>query len=440
MRVLFWGEESRAAQAASCLEGLARVELCPGRKSPNLAGQDALILDAVAEHDPAGILDRLASVRLTGVSCPVLVLTDNQAFGFFQALLRAGVWGVLSWPVKASSARRTIMRMALQSGLDLCGPAVAVCMGTPSPGDRLLPSCEIRQDSLQEGGREYWLLTGPGLAIDKVLGMLNAHHRVNGGHSGVCCQDRGMPLRQLCRMAEAALMEAFVSQEPGAHVPIGPDFNRTRPLLGAASQALCTHRVHDFISCMKEMPGALCRAGCGIADVAQCYNRLLLMAMDQQIPLAVKIGFLSPARLVAEHESLDSLFSHLTLLFLPLFKPMWEKSNQLSSQCAALLNEVSENCTSDIRLSELVKRYHINLSYCSEWFRKTTGQNFGNYLLQQRMEKASLLFQTGLFAPREICRKVGYRDVYHFTHSYKSFLMPNLKQDKHAQASSKGDK
>lgn len=438
MRALFIGEETRGAKVASCLQSLARMELCSGKKSPNLTSQDALILDAVNEHDPAGVLQRLGLLRLAGTACPVLVLTDNQTFGFFQALLRAGVQGVLPWPVKASSARRTVLRMALQNGLELCSPAAVVCLDTPHSGDTLLPESDLLQDRLQSAGREYWLLTGPGLTLFETVDLLNAYHRANGGHSGIGFADKSMALRQLFKMAEAVLAEAFVSTAPGAHVTITPDAKKTRPLLGAAAQLICAHRAQDFIACMRDMPGALRKAGCGIADAAQCHNRLVLMAMDQQIAPAARIGFLNPHQLVKEHDSLESLFSSLTMLFLPLFEPLWEKSDRLSPHCAALLNEVSEHCTSDIHLSELVKRYHINLSYCSEWFRKTTGQTFGNYLLQQRMEKASLLFQTGTFAPREICRKVGYRDVYHFTHLYKSFLV-RMRQDKRVQASSKGE-
>ena len=63
----------------------------------------------------------------------------------------------------------------------------------------------------------------------------------------------------------------------------------------------------------------------------------------------------------------------------------------------------------------------FNSSYFSSFFKKETGAGFADYLIQLRMEKAKELLKDTKDTVKEVCEKVGYSDVKHFTSMFRKY-------------------
>ena len=73
--------------------------------------------------------------------------------------------------------------------------------------------------------------------------------------------------------------------------------------------------------------------------------------------------------------------------------------------------------TSDEFCDWLVKNYDVAMITGSCF--GTEGEGFAKYLINIRMEQAKLLLRETNLPVTEICRKVGYNDLKHFTHTFE---------------------
>lgn len=67
-------------------------------------------------------------------------------------------------------------------------------------------------------------------------------------------------------------------------------------------------------------------------------------------------------------------------------------------------------------ISEMVG---LSTAYFSVLFKKTEGEGFAKYLINVRMEQAKVLLRETNLPVTEICRRVGYNDLKHFTHTFE---------------------
>lgn len=67
-------------------------------------------------------------------------------------------------------------------------------------------------------------------------------------------------------------------------------------------------------------------------------------------------------------------------------------------------------------ISEMVG---LSTAYFSALFKKTEGEGFAKYLINVRIEQAKVLLRETNLPVTEICRRVGYNDLRHFTHTFE---------------------
>ena len=72
-----------------------------------------------------------------------------------------------------------------------------------------------------------------------------------------------------------------------------------------------------------------------------------------------------------------------------------------------------------ITLEEVSGHVGFNASYFSTLFKKECGSNFLEYLSEVRMNHAKELLKETNLSIAEICEKVGYNDLKHFTKNFK---------------------
>ena len=61
----------------------------------------------------------------------------------------------------------------------------------------------------------------------------------------------------------------------------------------------------------------------------------------------------------------------------------------------------------------------LSPAYFSVQFKKAEGEGFAKYLINVRMEQAKILLRETNYSVSEICRRVGYNDLKHFTHTFE---------------------
>lgn len=88
----------------------------------------------------------------------------------------------------------------------------------------------------------------------------------------------------------------------------------------------------------------------------------------------------------------------------------------------AIIKEyIHQNFHQDISLNTIADLVHLNPVYASKFFKKQTDENFIDYLVQVRLEKAKEYLKDVTLKIADISKMVGYKSNKHFLKSFKSY-------------------
>ena len=79
---------------------------------------------------------------------------------------------------------------------------------------------------------------------------------------------------------------------------------------------------------------------------------------------------------------------------------------------------IEQNYMSPISLEDLAEKVGLNPAYLSVLFKKETGSNYKDYLVQYRMKIAQTLLKDTNDTIAQIAHKTGYRDARHFSKTF----------------------
>lgn len=105
-------------------------------------------------------------------------------------------------------------------------------------------------------------------------------------------------------------------------------------------------------------------------------------------------------------------------------RSFWEATASIGDNSTGIVNSVKHYIhmhymESDLNLSDIADRFHINYSYLSHLFKKRTGVNFSSYLTLVRVEAAKKLLRQTPLPVSEIARRVGFQDPQNFYRAFK---------------------
>ena len=80
---------------------------------------------------------------------------------------------------------------------------------------------------------------------------------------------------------------------------------------------------------------------------------------------------------------------------------------------------IQNHYSEPITLEEVSEVVGLSSAYFSVLFKKTEGEGFAKYLINVRMEQAKILLRESNISVADICRRVGYNDLKHFTHTFE---------------------
>ena len=94
-----------------------------------------------------------------------------------------------------------------------------------------------------------------------------------------------------------------------------------------------------------------------------------------------------------------------------------EQNQGLVGRILLLINENYSN--PELNLAFLSNKLGINSSYLSRLFKKSYGENFLEYIVKLRIQKACFLLETTKLKNVEISKQVGFEDDHYFTQVFK---------------------
>lgn len=102
----------------------------------------------------------------------------------------------------------------------------------------------------------------------------------------------------------------------------------------------------------------------------------------------------------------------------PLLKIEDEK--KLSPYIYDILNYIEKNYQTKIKLEDLSEHVHLNPSYLSKVFKEQMGISISDYILNRRINAATLLLKKDNKAISDIAMETGFYDTAHFAKAFKS--------------------
>lgn len=83
------------------------------------------------------------------------------------------------------------------------------------------------------------------------------------------------------------------------------------------------------------------------------------------------------------------------------------------------ISYIENNFASNLKLSDLADKFHMNYTYISEIIKKETGLTFTSYITRLRMEKARHCLEDNLMSIQQIAQISGYENTHYFSRVFK---------------------
>lgn len=117
--------------------------------------------------------------------------------------------------------------------------------------------------------------------------------------------------------------------------------------------------------------------------------------------------------------TVDTLFYELRKLQADMIRDILkERENDSLRPIRQAKQYIKNHFGEQLTLEEVSKEVGLSPSYFSTLFKKEISDGFAKYLINVRMEEAKILLRDTNISVAEICKKVGYNDIKHFTHTF----------------------
>lgn len=119
-------------------------------------------------------------------------------------------------------------------------------------------------------------------------------------------------------------------------------------------------------------------------------------------------------------KSVEELFAVLgNLVYGQMLAKIEEQKMDAERPVRLAKRYIQNHYSEQITLEEVSKEVGLSSAYFSVLFKKETEVGFAKYLMNVRMEQTKVLLRETNLPVAEICKKVGYNDLKHFTHTFE---------------------
>ncbi|MDF3005843.1 MAG: DNA-binding response regulator [Oscillospiraceae bacterium] len=173
------------------------------------------------------------------------------------------------------------------------------------------------------------------------------------------------------------------------------------------------------------------RAAVQVPD-ARGYELLeLVLAAGRMFAVRLHLNDQSdPVKDFAEHcelcGSAERLFDCLRCFQRRQLELLWEQQENEAIRPIRIAKQyIQQHYNEPISLEDVCAATGFSVSYFSTMFKKENGEGFSKYLAWIRIEQAKTLLQDTGLSIAEVCDRVGYNDLKHFTSTFKKITSLN---------------
>lgn len=132
------------------------------------------------------------------------------------------------------------------------------------------------------------------------------------------------------------------------------------------------------------------------------------------------------AKYLQKEKHTQQPFENLLLNVIKLLKPGKGLPKKTPAWAQEMKEIIQDHIDTNITLKEISKDLNISPSYLSREFSKYFGElSFGEYIQQQRIEKAKELMSNATYSLTEVAYLTGFSDQSHFTRIFKKITGQN---------------
>ncbi|UUZ79021.1 response regulator [Paenibacillus sp. P26] len=94
----------------------------------------------------------------------------------------------------------------------------------------------------------------------------------------------------------------------------------------------------------------------------------------------------------------------------------------VSDKVIAVIKNYVQECYRDAALEDAAELVHMSPYYISKYFKQKTGENFSDYVISVKMQKAAQFLKEIDYKTYEISEMIGYSNPKNFTRTFKKYF------------------
>jgi two-component system response regulator YesN len=127
--------------------------------------------------------------------------------------------------------------------------------------------------------------------------------------------------------------------------------------------------------------------------------------------------------ILLQFETIDDIHKWLRNRVFEISEILYTKKQTKNGKLVqSILASVSDRLQDNITLREVADQFSFSPNYLGVLFKEETGQNFSDYIISLRMEKAQQLLRGTNLKIYEVASKVGYRYLPYFSRQFKDTI------------------
>lgn len=245
------------------------------------------------------------------------------------------------------------------------------------------------------------------------------------GYGGISLTGQYKDLPLLIKEAILAASGYFIGKETGVteyEVIVNPYYETYGRKL---CSAILENKYEEACVILDETVNLVKSENLGIFYIVRLWNQItILLHENLRDSTRIHIEYLDFLQITRKFGNVDELGQYLKIEIAEILisqKEQIESGKNVNENFMELLKYVDEHYCEKLNLNGLADKFFLNMSYCSELFKKVTKLNFSDYLTKIRMEKAAVLLSEGRYMTREVAEMTGYSDPFYFSKVFKKY-------------------
>ncbi len=201
---------------------------------------------------------------------------------------------------------------------------------------------------------------------------------------------------------------------------------RHAQLVTGLTEAIAQGNAARFGARLNDVTPLLLAEGIQMAELVRAWNDLMLAFrryMGEGSDQLAELPLLTDAEeLRAFLEDLPTMIAYLRALMARIAGGDALRTSAVNESFLGMIDYVREHCCERLKLADLADRFHLNMAYASDLFRRVVGETYTEYLTRLRMERAQEMILAGKTSLQAVALSVGYGDYFAFSKRFKQYF------------------